>query len=105
MDLGFDHDELVARAEKFFSDSFGLFGSGADIAGRNGDTVLSEKLFGLVFVNVHVRKNPTTLNELSALKSISNPRRVGWAARLSQNLVGKFCRDSGKLVPCPTPTP
>jgi len=55
VDLRFHHDELVARAEKFFGDGFGLFGSGADFAGRDRDAVLREKLFGLVFVNFHVR--------------------------------------------------
>jgi hypothetical protein len=57
VDLRFHHDELVAGAKKFFCDRLGLFGGGADIARGDGDAVLSEKLFGLVFVNVHVRKS------------------------------------------------
>mgnify|MGYP006379400005 CR=1 FL=1 len=45
-----------ARGKKLFRDSAGLFGFVTDIAGGNGDTVLGEKLFGLVFVNIHFKK-------------------------------------------------
>jgi hypothetical protein len=53
MDLGLDHDELPAPAEKLFGHSAGFVGGGADLPVGNGDAVACEELFGLEFVEVH----------------------------------------------------
>ena len=53
VDLRFHDDEFLALGEKLFGDRLGRFGRVAHFAGRDGDAVLRQKLFGLVFVNVH----------------------------------------------------
>ena len=70
VDLRFDHDQLGAAGEKFFRDGPGCFRRVADVARRDGHAVLREQLFGLIFVNVHVRKK-TGLIERSLASEIN----------------------------------
>ena len=53
VDLGLD-DELGAT--QFRSDSLGIFGGGRNLPRLRGHPKFGEKLPGLVFVNVHLRK-------------------------------------------------